>query len=330
MRIADRHFRLRQPLGMRAEHHRAALGGAVGVGHCGARQRAVQRLHQAVAHRRRAHAHELDAGYVGAREQVGLAQHHGDHRRHRGEPGAAIAPDRLDVGARGELRQQHDGGVRRAREQRQRQRVHVIERRGDEIAVAVEPGREARLNHPDVARVREHDALRRAGRAGGVEEHRRLVRRGDDRVERAGIEEGVECGAERHAGNVRRTIRRARTVAEHELGTGIADDEVDRLPRELEVHRHRDEAGAHDAVIRRKIFGAVGGQDGDAVAALEPACGERARDAVRHGVELRVGEFTRALLAAEIDDRDLRQIAITLDEFAEIPEIRHYGLRDPR
>ena len=100
MRIADRHFGLRQPLGCGPNTTGPRLGGAVGVGHGGLRQRAVQRLHQALAHRRRAHAHELDAGEVGAREQLRLAQHHGDHRRHRGEPGAAIAPDRLDVGAR--------------------------------------------------------------------------------------------------------------------------------------------------------------------------------------------------------------------------------------
>ena len=73
---------------------------------------------------------------VGARQELALAQHHRDHRRHRGEPGAAIAPDRLDIGARGELRQQHDRRMRRAGELRERQRVHVIERRRDEIAVA--------------------------------------------------------------------------------------------------------------------------------------------------------------------------------------------------
>ena len=199
MRIADRELGLRQALRMRAEHHRAGFGRAVGVGHRGLRQRRAQRRHQARAHRRRAHAHEFDAGEIGARQKLGLAQHHGDHRRHRGEEGAAVAADRLDISARGELRQQHDGGMRGAGELRQRQRVHVIERRGDQIALALEPGREPRLHHPDVALMRQHDALRPAGRSGGVEKHRRLARLRRHRFERAGIEKRVECAAERDA-----------------------------------------------------------------------------------------------------------------------------------
>ena len=43
------------------------------------------------------------------------------------------------------------------------------------------------------------------------------------------------------------------------------------LARKFEIHRHRNEAGAHDAVIGREIFGAVGGEDRDPVAALQAA-----------------------------------------------------------
>ena len=112
-------------------------------------------------------------------------------------------------------------------------------------------------------------------------------------------------------------------VAEHELRAGIAQDEIDGLARKLEVHRHRDQARAHDAEIGREILGAIGGEDGDAIAAREPARGERARDAVRHGVELGIAEFARRLLAAEIDDRDLAGIAIAADEVAEVGEGGH-------
>ena len=114
----------------------------------------MHRLHQACAHRRRAQADEFDAGKIGARQQVLLAQHHCDHRRHGGEPGTAVAFDRLDVGACGELRQQHNGGVRSAGELRECKRIHVIERRRDEIAMTIEPQREPRLDHPDVALMR--------------------------------------------------------------------------------------------------------------------------------------------------------------------------------
>ncbi len=186
------------------------------------------------------------------------------------------------------MRQQHDGGVRRAGELGQRQRVHVVERRGDQIAMAIEARRQPRLDDPDMALVREHDALRRAGRSGGVEEHRRLVFRRGHGVERTGIEKCIERRAECHARNIGGAIRRARRVAEYELRAGIADDEMNGVAREFEIHRHRDEAGAHDAVIGGDIFGAVGGEQRDPVAALQAAFDQRPRDAVRHGVELGV------------------------------------------
>ncbi len=287
----------------------------------------MDRLHQALAHRRRAHADELHAGQVGARHQVGFAQHHRHHRRHRGEPGGAIAFDRLDVGARRELRQQHDGGVRGAGELGKRQRIHVVERRGDQIAVAVEPGREPRLHHPEVALVREHDALGRSGRARGVEEHRRLALRRDDRVERPLVQERIKTvgalGAERDDRQIVRTILAPLRIAEHELGAGILDDEMDGLLREFEIHRHRDEARTHDAVVGREIFGAIGREDRDPVAADEAAPGQRTRDAIRHGVELEIAELAWRLLAAEIDDRDLGHVAVANDQIAEIGEGRH-------
>ena len=77
------------------------------------------------------------------------------------------------------------------------------------------------------------------------------------------------------------------------------------LARKLEIHRHGDQAGAHDAVIGREIFGAIGGEDGDAIAARKAALCQRPGDAVRHGVEPGIAELARDLLAAEIDDRGL-------------------------
>ena len=44
----------------------------------------------------------------------------------------------------------------------------------------------------------------------------------------------------------------------------------------------------------------------------KPRFDERARDALGHGVELGIGELARHLLAAEIDDRDLGEIAVAL------------------
>ncbi len=54
-----------------------------------------------------------------------------------GEPGAAVASDRLDVGARGEARQHDDAGPAGKRHDAgDPERVHVVERRGDEEALA--------------------------------------------------------------------------------------------------------------------------------------------------------------------------------------------------
>ena len=93
--------------------------------------------------------------------------------------------------------------------------------------------------------------------------------------------------------------------------------------RELEVHRHRDEPRAHDAVVRREILGPVGRQDGNAVAACEAAPRKRAGDAVRHVVDLPVAEFARACLAAEVDHDGPAQVTVTADQVAEIGEGSH-------
>ena len=218
--------------------------------------------------------------------------------------------------------------MRRAGELRQRQRVHVIERRRDEIAVTRRgPGREPRLDHPDVALVREHDALGRAGRAGGVEKHRRLVGRAARWRRTARIEEAIEAFARRRrrsttAGKPGGHSRAPRGIAEHELRAGIAQDEIDGLARELEVDRHRDQAGAHDAEVGGEIFRAVGGKDGDAVAARQSARRQRAGDAVGHRVDLRVGESRGSSSPPRSMMAILLEVAVAADQIAEIGEMR--------
>ena len=98
---------------------------------------------------------------------------------------------------------------------------------------------------------------------------------------------------------------------------------MNRLPRKFEIHRHRNQVGAHDAVVGREIFGPVCRQDGDTFATREASARQRARHAIGHGIEPGIVEFARCLFAAEIDDRDLVQIAVTADEVAEIAESRH-------
>src|SRR6476659_6906047 len=92
--------------------------------------------------------------------------------------------------------------------------------------------------------------------------------------------------------------------------------------RKLEADRHRDETGAHDAVISREIFRAIGREDGHPLPACQAARAKRAGDAVCHGVEPAIADLAREL-AAEIDDRDLAEITIAPDEVAEVGEARH-------
>ena len=98
---------------------------------------------------------------------------------------------------------------------------------------------------------------------------------------------------------------------------------MDGLARELEIDRHGDEAGPHDAEIGREIFGAIGRQDRDPLAAREAAGEQGAGDAVRHRVERAIAELARGLLAAEIDERDLVEIAVAVDQVAEVLELEH-------
>jgi len=46
---------------------------------------------------------------------------------------------------------------------------------------------------------------------------------------------------------------------------------MDGVTGELEIYRHRDQARTHDAVIGREILGAIGGEEGNAIAARQAA-----------------------------------------------------------
>ena len=193
--------------------------------------------------------------------------------------------------------------------------------------MALEIRRQPRLHHPDMALVGEHDALRRAGRARRVQEHRGLAIMRHDGREAPRVEETIETigsiAAEMNRRQVGWNVRAARHIAEHQLCAGIAEDEMDGVAGEFEIHRHRNQARAHDAEIGGEVLGAIGREDGNAIATYEAALDQRAGDSVRHGVEPRVAELARDLLATEIDDGDLAQVAVASDEIAEVSEVGH-------
>src|SRR5688572_32580327 len=105
----------------------------------------------------------------------------------------------------------------------------MIERSGDQEALrrevlAVEP----RLDHPEMALMREDDALGHTGRAGGVEEERGLALSGRDGGKGALVEkrlEGILTLAAECDDGQGGAIRAARAIGEDELRARVFDDE---------------------------------------------------------------------------------------------------------
>jgi hypothetical protein len=153
------------------------------------------------------------------------------------------------------------------------------------------------------------------------------VRIGQDGLEFALVEKAVEAfgilAAEDDDRQSLRAILAPRDIAEHEPGAGVPDDEMDGFLRKFEVHRHRDQSRPHDAVVSREKLRAVGGQDGNTVAADEPAPGERAGDAGGHDIKLKVREFAQRFLTAQVDNGGLTEIAVADNQIAEVLEGGH-------
>ena len=106
-RITQRRVRPRQPVGMRTEHPRSGLGGAVSVADRRTRKHSLHLLDQRLGQRRRTHHHLGHGGDVDGFEQFALARQHRHHGRHRCQPGHPILGDRLGKESRIEGRQQH-------------------------------------------------------------------------------------------------------------------------------------------------------------------------------------------------------------------------------
>jgi hypothetical protein len=179
--------------------------------------------------------------------------------------------------------------------------------------------------------VADADALRGPGRAGRVEEHRRFARLRRNCVEPAVIEKAVEALAagivpERHHRKRQRALRSTWWIAEHQLRARVRHDRVDGLAGELEVHRDRDQAGAHDPVESGEILRAVSREDRDALAARKSGPPQTARNCVRHPVELLKADLARRPLAAEIDDRGLGEIAAAVNQVAEVCKSGHHDV----
>jgi hypothetical protein len=134
--------------------------GTVAIGDDGGGENLTDPGYQQRAHGRRTHAQELDGGEIRFGEQRLFLQHPGNHRRHRGEPGTPEALDRLDIGGRGELWQEHDGRMPGAGELGEREGIHVVERGGNQQAVPRHSlPLQASAHDPEVTVMRQNYAL---------------------------------------------------------------------------------------------------------------------------------------------------------------------------
>ena len=203
---------------------------------------------------------------------------------------------------------------------RQRQRVHVIERRRDQIAMALEVRRQAASPPPRYgsgARARRPSACRSSPTCRGTSPARRA--RGMTASNGPGSRNASNAGAERHA---------TRKSAGQSAGRGASQNtslapasrmmKCDGLARKLEVHRHRHETRAHDAVIGREIFGAVGGQ----------GCATRSPRASRAPASARATPFAMASSCAKLNSRGACSPPRSM--IAIFDRSRSRGIRSPR
>ncbi len=143
--------------------------------------------------------------------------------------------------------------------------------------------------------VRDDDALRHAGRAGGVDEIGRVIRRQAprpriDRAEVGGI--GQALGGEDRAadGSALGEGRRGEKAA----GLGVGEAGGDAVDRRVRIEGQPGGAGLGDADLGDEEVGAAAHPEPDDVARPDAAPDEPAGDGVRRLVDLAVGEAALA------------------------------------
>src|SRR3954464_12781826 len=260
---------------------------------------------------------------------LGVVEDRVVHRRHALEDRHAVAVDHLERLARVEARDQVEAGaaldarVQPARlpervEQRQRPEHHVVlgdlrERARRDLGVG------------EQARVRQLGALRRAGRAGRVEDHGGVVvgavgdlvhglGLAEQPLELAGLDDDGLC-----ARLARALLRGGGEVApgEQRLGPGVLDVELDLAALEQHVHRHDGAARAQHAVVDDRELRDVGQHEPDAVARADPALAKEAGDPGGRVVERLVGDHR----VVELERRALRVPLCALGE--QRRQVRH-------
>ena len=142
-----------------------------------------------------------------------------------------------------------------------------------------------------------------AGGAGGIHHHGDIVVRHVDRRDSGcGGGQGLLVGAVRIFGidfqqglRQSRGLRCERLVVDQEFGRRISQDVFELRHGEAPVERQHDRAQPAAGELDLEIFGAVGRQQGHAVALADATRRQRRREPVDAPVKLGVGQFPRRL-----------------------------------
>ena len=248
-----------------------------------------------------------------------------EHRRHAARLGAAVARQGLEEAARLEIGQDHHraAGVQQ-RLDRAGHGVLVVERhRGQR------PGRRIarpvfldRTDPPQLAGMGQHDALGAPGRARGVGQERHVLAARVGPIELLGLRHerrlvrlparwrGIEGEARRDPGLLDHVDDERVAVGLDHRGAaaGILDDVGERIAAELDVERHRHDAGAHRAIHHLDELEPVVDRHRHAIARLEARVHDQVGEPVQPLLELAVGDL-RSTRPAEIDHRDALGVA---------------------
>ena len=169
---------------------------------------------------------------------------------------------RCDVARRCETGQQNDRVAIGQGSLRDRQRVHVIKRRGNQRPFKRPAiGTASHLHDPEMALMLEYHAFRPTAGTRCVQEHCRRVRIRYDSLEWSPIEQRRKIVIERKRRQIYRTERMVCFVAQHQLRITIAEDRCNSSCRQLPVYRHSDESSPHDTEKGGEELRAIGGQD---------------------------------------------------------------------
>ena len=150
--------------------------------------------------------------------------------------------------------------------------------------------------------------LRRARRAGGVEEDARVLRRAERpaRDGHGGLDRGGEVG-HRECAAAGRGLHGGGAVAEEELRRAVREDGLELRRGKAPVQRNEDRAHPHGRLLGDQEVGAVPGQRRDAAAGGEAEGREGGDRPVDRAVEGGVGP---APAGGEVDERELLRTAL--------------------